>query len=104
MAKYVFDFEMVNLYSCLAKSLGEEMKESLTNYENTINNDLSSWSGDAKNFFVNTNSNYTSVTKQNIENIIELSNFFFGLSVGIYCAPHQADKPCAKNSLYPTCK
>lgn len=75
MAKYVFDFEMVNLYSCLAKSLGEEMKESLTNYENTINNDLSSWSGDAKNFFVNTNSNYTSVTKQNIENIIELSNF-----------------------------
>lgn len=75
MAKYVFDFEMVNLYSCLAKSLGEEMKESLTNYENTINNDLSSWSGDAKKFFVNTNSNYTSVTKQNIENIIELSNF-----------------------------
>lgn len=75
MTKYICDYDMVSIYSKLAKNIGEDMKNNINKFEEEVNSNISSWNGEAKSNFINSNKNFNETAKKNLENIIELANF-----------------------------
>ncbi len=75
MAKYVCDFEQV--YSTGEKlcQSAVEMAEALNTYSSTVKSDLSTWSGNAKSAFDNTNNTQVNTSKEDASYVNALGEF-----------------------------
>lgn len=83
MAKYVCDFEQVNSIAEKVCQAVSDMESALTTYSSNIDNNLSSWSGDAKTSFTTTSSTLTSNATSDLEYINSLGEFIKSSSQAI---------------------
>ncbi len=75
MAKYVCDFEQVTSIGDEVCNLVSDTRSALDTYSSGIENNLSSWSGDAKSAFSSTSSSVVTQTKTDLEYVTALGNY-----------------------------
>lgn len=83
MAKYVCDFQSVTTIGEKLCQVSSDISASINNYSSTIEKDLSSWSGVAKNSFESTNTAQVSNAKEYSKYINLLGEYIKGVSKGI---------------------
>ena len=75
MAKYVCDFDLVYSIGDKLCSTVSDLESSLDTYSTTIESDLSSWEGIAKNSFIKTKDSQVESSKKDYTYIKELGEF-----------------------------
>lgn len=75
MAKYVCDFSEVNRIGKELRSLAEELKTCVENFDSKVQSDLSSWNGTAKSSFVDQCKAQKIIANSNAEVLGELGDF-----------------------------
>ena len=75
MAKYVCDFGTVTSMGQKLCSSATEVSNAVNNYNSTIESDLSSWSGEAKSSFEETNEAQVAKTKKDVSQMNQLGEY-----------------------------
>ncbi len=75
MAKYVCDFEQVYAAGEKVCQAASELSTAISNYSSHIDNDLSTWSGNAKGSFTTTNAEQVSLANTNAAYVNALGEF-----------------------------
>ena len=75
MAKYVCDFEQVYAAGEKVCQAASELSTAISNYSSHIDNDLSTWSGNAKGSFTTTNAEQVSLANSNAAYVNALGEF-----------------------------
>ncbi|MDO4996388.1 MAG: hypothetical protein Q4E69_04350 [Bacilli bacterium] len=83
MAKYVFDFELVDATINVIKEKSVTMSTALNNYSSKLESSTSSWQSDTKNKFTSTDKSQVDLLKQSINDLDTLANYLNDVSKSI---------------------
>ena len=80
MAKYVCDFAEVIAAGEQLCSAANNIKTAIQNYDTNVTNDLSAWSGEAKNNFTTQCTSRVKLATEKAEKINEVGEFMMGVN------------------------
>lgn len=83
MAKYVFDFELIDTTINVIKEKSANMSTTLNNYSSKLESSTASWQSDTKNKFTSTDKSQVDLLKQSINDLDTLANYLNDVSKSI---------------------
>lgn len=83
MAKYVFDFELIDATIKVIKDKSSTMTNTLNTYSSKIDGSTSSWKSDTKEQFISTDKSQVDLLKQSISDLDSLGNYLSDVSNNI---------------------
>lgn len=83
MAKYVFDFELIDATIKVIKDKSSTMTNTLNTYSSKIDGSTSSWKSDTKEQFISTDKSQVDLLKQSISGLDSLGNYLSDVSNNI---------------------
>lgn len=83
MAKYVFDFELIDSTINVLKDKSSSMTNTLNTYSSKIDSSTSSWQSSAKNEFITSDKSQLDLLKQSAKDLDSLANYLSDVSNSI---------------------
>lgn len=83
MAKYVFDFELIDATIKVIKEKSANMTNTLNSYSGKLDSSTSSWQSDTKNKFASMDKSQVDLLKQSVNDLDTLANYLNDVSNSI---------------------